>query len=149
PLPTKEFVALWDAGTNSFADDPPNADFTCEVANETVNYVVELTDPVLDGGDLSYAVSRVPGGDASSAPLSVECSGSAHLFIDGLEAWLSGFAGDHCDCSTKACSYSCPEQTYSVFCCEYAGADFDGGEGTKTFDCDNPPADADPSPNNS
>ena len=33
-IPTEEFLTLWDEGENSFADDPPNADFTCTVDGE-------------------------------------------------------------------------------------------------------------------
>ena len=47
-FPTEEFIALWDEG-ELFAEDPPNADFTCTVDSEVVNYVVELTSPSMTG----------------------------------------------------------------------------------------------------
>jgi hypothetical protein len=84
-IPTEEFVRLWNEGENSFADDPPNAAFTCEVGDEVVNYVVALSKPEFDRKtidivdvdsitqfervDLTYDVSIVPssGGGTSGA----------------------------------------------------------------------------------
>ena len=76
---TENFILAWGEGENSFADDPPNADFTCTVDSEVVNYVVELTSPVLDGADLTYAIQPI--GD--SAPYgTILCDDDASLFID-------------------------------------------------------------------
>jgi hypothetical protein len=91
-IPTEEFLTLWDEGGNSFADDPPNADFTCTVAGEVVNYVVELQNPrvVITGCNwevcvpyylLDYDVVLI-GSDAFEEGGHIECDGPAHLFID-------------------------------------------------------------------
>jgi len=77
---TAGFVSLWDEGYNSFADDPPNADFTCQVKGETLNRVVELRSPKLDGKTLTYSTIGV---DEVGATVISECDGNAHLFIDG------------------------------------------------------------------
>ena len=58
-VPTAEFLSYWDEGENSFAEDPPNGDFTCTIDGDAVNYVVELTSPSMVGGDLSYSVNAV------------------------------------------------------------------------------------------
>ena len=91
-IPTEEFLTLWDEGENSFADDPPNADFTCTIDGEVVNYVVELQNPTLavpyvsegcDSGGcvLSYDITFI-GPDADGASGEVRCDSTAHLFID-------------------------------------------------------------------
>ena len=95
--PTEEFMSLWGEDENSFADDPPNADFTCTVEGEVVNYFVELQNPTLlvpyvsegcDSGGcvLSYDITFI-GPDAVEVGGEVECDnlvgGAAHLFIDG------------------------------------------------------------------
>jgi hypothetical protein len=79
---TADFVSAWGAGPDSFASEPPNADFSCEVGGEVVNYFVELTNPVLSGGDLSYTVSFIGGG---SSPGVTQCDHDAHLFIDNAQ----------------------------------------------------------------
>ena len=79
--PTEKFIALWDEG-ETFADDPPNADFTCTVDSEVVNYVVELTSPGMAGEDLSYAVTAVA--DTVLPETTITCEADSHLFIDGL-----------------------------------------------------------------
>ena len=76
---TEDFVLAWGDGGDSFADDPPNAEFSCEVDDETVNYVVELMAPSLEGTDLTYAVESV--GD-QALPTALECDSDSHLFID-------------------------------------------------------------------
>ena len=94
-IPTEEFLTLWDEGENSFADDPPNADFTCTVDGEVVNYVVELTKPELDERELTYAVQAVGN---TTQPAGLACDGTAHLFVDFDDAaqpqvddWCSNF----------------------------------------------------------
>ena len=93
-IPTEEFLTLWNEGENSFAEDPPNADFTCTVNGEVVNYVVELQNPTLlvpyvsgvcDSGIcvLSYDITFI-GPDVVEVGSEVECDGPAHLFIDQL-----------------------------------------------------------------
>ena len=84
---TEEFIALWDEG-GTFADDPPNADFTCEIETdsgmEVMNYVVELTSPFyirgIAGDDLSYAAKHV--GYPFVLDGTVRCEADSHLFID-------------------------------------------------------------------
>ena len=85
-IPTEEFPTLWDEGENSFANDPPNADFTCTADGEAVNYVVELTMPEVTGDELTYAVEGI--GDINLPDTAVTCSGTAQLFIDGLALGL-------------------------------------------------------------
>jgi hypothetical protein len=89
-IPTEEFLTFWDEGENSFANDPPNADFTCTIDGEVVNYVVELETPFSVGVcgpnevrtcTLSYGVTFV-GSDAGEAVDDFRCDGAAHLFID-------------------------------------------------------------------
>ena len=91
-IPTEEFIFAWGEGENSFADDPPNADFTCTFGGEVVNYVVELQNPTLAVPYLSegcgsgicalnYDITFI-GPDAVEAGDFVECDGAAHLFID-------------------------------------------------------------------
>ena len=58
--------------------DPPNADFTCQAGGDTVNVVVELSSPVVNGRTLSYDVVQV--GDTPTGDF--DCDGNAHLFID-------------------------------------------------------------------
>jgi hypothetical protein len=76
-MATADFVSLWDEG-NTFDIDPPNADFTCQAGGDTVNVVVELSSPVVNGRTLSYDVVQV--GDTPTGDF--DCAGNAHLFID-------------------------------------------------------------------
>ena len=82
-LMTEESIALWDEG-ETFADDPPNADFTCTVDGEVVNYVVELTSPGMAGEDLSYSVNAV--GDTVLPETQITCEAESHLFIEASYA---------------------------------------------------------------
>ena len=84
-MTTAEFVALFsEEGANSFAEDPPNADFTCESGGEVVNQIVTLTDPVLDevAGTLTYTAALVPRAGEGDSFSEITCDGDAHLFID-------------------------------------------------------------------
>ena len=83
-IPTEEFLTLWDEGKNSFADDPPNADFTCTIDGEVVNYVVELTMPELVGNELTYGARAI--GDAKSTSVATVCP-HASIFIDFNVGW--------------------------------------------------------------
>ena len=78
---TEEFLSNWDEGDNPFSEDPPNADFTCSVGGEVVNYSVELSRPTLVGDELTYVVAGI--GD-SHLPKEIRCVHAAHLFIDFL-----------------------------------------------------------------
>ena len=77
---TEDFISLWDEG-EPFADDPPNADVTCTVDSEVVNYFVELTAPSMVGADLSYAATHV--GYPFVLNGTITCDGASHVFIDG------------------------------------------------------------------
>jgi hypothetical protein len=79
---TASFIESWGDGTDSFTGDPPNADFTCEVNGETVNRVVTLLDPILEGDDLSYATTIVPSVSGENDSGDITCDGASHLFLD-------------------------------------------------------------------
>ena len=88
-MTTAEFVALFsEEGANSFAADPPNADFTCESGGEVVNQVVTLTDPVLDeaADTLTYTAALVPTAGDDDSFAGITCDADAHLFIDDATA---------------------------------------------------------------
>jgi hypothetical protein len=106
---TEDFVALWDEG-RPFADDPPDADFTCTVDSEVVNYVVELTSPGMAGEDLSYAVTAVA--DTVLPETTITCDGASHAFFDDL-IWNCDAAegrGLNCPCTSD-------DQCNSQECC--------------------------------
>ena len=85
-IPTEELILAWGEGEDSFADDPPNANFTCTVNGEVVNHVVELTRPELVGDELTYDVTLI----GNNEPLAgVRCDGPAHLFIDFIRSMAS------------------------------------------------------------
>jgi hypothetical protein len=81
---TPQFVDIWDDGENSFAEDPPNAvlAFLGQGDSEPEDVVIEITDPILKGSDLSYAVTVLEG----TVP---ERAGACSLFIDPLGRPLS------------------------------------------------------------
>ena len=86
---TEEFLAFWDEGENPFAKDPPNAGFIRPVDGEAVDYAVELTRPMLSGGELSYNGRGV--GDIE-IPSLVSCDTAEHVFIDNaLDEWCAQF----------------------------------------------------------
>lgn len=75
--PTDEFVSQWDQGPDNFAENPPNA-LLSMFDDDTVNdVVVILSDPKLDGTDLSYAI------DVSEGDLTPS-HGPVSLFIDTI-----------------------------------------------------------------
>ena len=82
---TAEFVALFsEEGADSFAEDPPNAAFSCESDGEVVNQVVTLAAPVLDeaADTLTYTVVLVPTSGDDDSFAGITCDSDAHLFID-------------------------------------------------------------------
>ena len=81
-------MAGWEDGDDSFASNPPNAVLSSFDANEVNDVVVVLSEPKLDGSDLSYQVSIT---DGELAATSAESS----LFIDMIGRPLSpvSFAG--------------------------------------------------------
>lgn len=74
-LPTSEFVPLWSQGKDSFLKDPPNATLSIFSGNNVSDVVVEISNPVLSGNNLTYN-AKVLEGDASVR------GGECSLFID-------------------------------------------------------------------
>jgi hypothetical protein len=62
-LTTSEFVGYWDDGDDSFAIDPPNAVLAFVAQGDSVpdDVVIEISDPILKGSDLSYAAKVLDG----------------------------------------------------------------------------------------
>ena len=77
---TEEFLSNWDEGDNPFSEEAPNADFTCTVDGEVVNFIVELSSPRMTGADLVYAAKHV--GDPFVVDETITCEAESHLFID-------------------------------------------------------------------
>ena len=131
---TEDFVALWDEG-GTFADDPPNADFTCRVDSEVVNYVVDLTSPSMPGDDLSYSVNAV--GDTVLPETEITCEAESHLFIDAACKY-GGYDSDACPNGIFS-SWECwdwfwcgPDAKGSAACCAHDPCG-DGKEGGCSF----------------
>ena len=58
---TTRFIPFWSEGKDSFESDPPNADISILEGKELKQTVVELQDPVLEGGNLTYTVKVLKG----------------------------------------------------------------------------------------
>lgn len=91
---TAGFVKLWNAGKDSFQKDPPNATLSVTADGATKAYVIELTDPVLNGDTLTYTYKLL----GRDAPVSGQ---AASLFIDWWYAgpghcWRGPYGGLHC-----------------------------------------------------
>jgi hypothetical protein len=72
---TGEMVKTWSQGEDSFASDPPNATLSI-LGDATIDdVVVELSQPVLSGSELTYSVRVLNGKMPASG-------GTASLFID-------------------------------------------------------------------
>jgi hypothetical protein len=83
-LTSGQFIEGWGHGENSFLDDPPNAvlSFLDTEDEGPEDVVVTLTNPLLDGQDLTYTIDVLDGElPASTGP----CS----LFIDPIGRPLS------------------------------------------------------------
>lgn len=74
-LPTKDFIPLWSQGKDSFLKDPPNATLSIFSGNKVSDVVVEISNPVLAGGNLTYN-AKVLEGESSIR------GGPCSLFID-------------------------------------------------------------------
>lgn len=74
-ITTEEFVDSWDKGDDSFESNPPNAVLSIFHPDMVSDIVVELTEPELSGGDLSYTVEILDGEMPASG-------GPSALFID-------------------------------------------------------------------
>lgn len=86
-----EFINEVSAGSDSFADDPPNATLVSLEGDEFVDVVLVLTEaPALDDGNLIFSVQVTQGTPPAS-------SGPAALFIDTVGRPLSpaSAAGSH------------------------------------------------------
>lgn len=83
-LSTEEFVETWGEGEDSFAEDPPNAvlSFVAKGETEPWNTVIEISDPLIAGSDLSYAAKILEGSLPTAA---AGCT----LFIDPIGRPLS------------------------------------------------------------
>jgi len=83
-LSTAQFVDGWGHGENSFLVDPPNAVLSFLPASDESpeDVVVTLTNPSLDGEDLTYNVSVLDG----ELP---DTTGPCSLFIDPIGRPLS------------------------------------------------------------
>jgi hypothetical protein len=83
-LHTAQLVSLWDDGENSFAADPPNAvlSFVGQGDDLPSDVVVVISDPVLNGSDLSYSATVLEGVLPTN-------TGACTLFIDPFGRPLS------------------------------------------------------------
>jgi hypothetical protein len=81
---TAQLVSVWDDGENSFEADPPNAVLSFVGHGDAIpsDVVIEISDPVLVGTDLSYATSVLDGVLPTS-------TGACTLFIDPFGRPLS------------------------------------------------------------
>ena len=71
------FLKVWDEGKNSFEADPPNANLSILENGKVTSAVVELSNPRLEGSDLTYDAQVLVGEISASG-------GTSSLFIDGL-----------------------------------------------------------------
>ncbi|MGB8476770.1 MAG: hypothetical protein WCE61_22030 [Candidatus Acidiferrum sp.] len=87
-LPTSSFIPLWSEGKNSFLKDPPNATLSIFSGDKVSDLVVEISNPVLAGNNLTYNAKVLEG---TASVKGGECS----LFIDiiGCPATPLSYAG--------------------------------------------------------
>ena len=83
-VPTDKFVARWttDKSPNGFATSPPNAAVTIFQPDGAKTAIVELSNPRMDGKNLSYNV-KVLQGIAMAQPA------QGVLFIDNYDGWAA------------------------------------------------------------
>jgi hypothetical protein len=86
--PTTHVLDLWGQGDDSFAADPPNASLSTFEGSKARDFVVELSNPRLQGEDLHYDVKVLSGKVPASG-------GACTLFIDqwGREDWAGTRGG--------------------------------------------------------
>jgi hypothetical protein len=72
---TEEFVAEWGVGDDNFASNPPNATLSVLSGAEPQDVVVVLSEPRLEGEDLTFNVSVLDGNPDAAG-------GANSLFID-------------------------------------------------------------------
>ena len=90
-MPTEKFVARWvtDKGPNGFATVPPNAAVTVFQPDGPKTAIVELSNPRIDGNNLTYNV-RILQGIGSTQPA------TGVVFIDDYTGWAAdAFAASH------------------------------------------------------
>lgn len=81
-ISSEEFVDSWDKGPDNFASNPPNAVLSVFHPDGVSDVVVELTQPKLWKGQLSYAVTILDGEMPANG-------GPNSLFIDVIGRPLS------------------------------------------------------------
>lgn len=81
-ISSHEFVESWDQGEDSFASNPPNAVLSIFHPDMVSDVVVELTEPVLEGHNLTYKVVILDGEMPAEG-------GPNSLFIDVIGRPLS------------------------------------------------------------
>jgi hypothetical protein len=83
-MSTRQFVELWEEGSNSFAEDPPNAVLSFAEPGDRLpeDAVVVIQSPSLDGDVLSYRITLLDGTLPSA-------TGPCALFIDPFGRPLS------------------------------------------------------------
>lgn len=72
------FLKLWGEGADSFRQDPPNASLSVLGSDSVQPAVIELANPRLENGRLTYQVAKVLEGELPAS------GGPCSLFIDGL-----------------------------------------------------------------
>jgi len=72
------FLQLWNEGSDSFKNDPPNATLSIFDGSDVNSAVIEIADPKFENNQLTYTVVRVLEGDLPAS------GGVSSLFIDGL-----------------------------------------------------------------
>jgi hypothetical protein len=89
-ISSEEFVDSWDKGPDNFASNPPNAVLSIFHPDSVSDIVVELTEPALAGGQLTYTVQILDGEMPAEG-------GPSALFIDVIGRPLSpvSVAGMH------------------------------------------------------
>ncbi len=73
-----DYLKEWTKGADNFGDDPPNATLSVyeSETNENTLAVVELTKPIVEGGDVIYTYKLLDG--------AVPKGGATTLFIDAI-----------------------------------------------------------------
>lgn len=74
-LPTTNFIPLWSEGKDSFLKDPPNATLSIFSGDKVTDIVVEISNPELSGGNLTYDAKVLEGPTATRGE-------ACALFID-------------------------------------------------------------------
>jgi hypothetical protein len=81
-LTARRFVDLWNEGEHSFGNEPPNAVVASVDRKETIDAVVVLSNPRLEGSRITYSIDVL---DGDLPPRSGPCT----LFIDPLGVAVS------------------------------------------------------------